>query len=72
MYHYDPETALEELKEDLVLPNPVHVRDMLIRAGLEPARALELTHRFQSYQQAFTEAQSVARTILEELVNVHS
>ena len=25
MYHYDPETALEELNEDAVLPHPVHV-----------------------------------------------
>jgi hypothetical protein len=28
MYHYDPETALEELSEDAMLPHPVHVRDI--------------------------------------------
>ena len=33
-YHYDPEQALEELSEDVVLPNPVHVRDMIFRARL--------------------------------------
>ena len=30
MYHYDPATALEELNDDAVLPNPVHLRDMLL------------------------------------------
>ena len=72
MYHYDPEMALEELNEDLILPNPLHIRDMMIRAGLDPVQAVELTHRFQSYQQAFTDAQAVARMILEELVGLHS
>ena len=45
MYHYDPSTALEELTEEATLPNPVHVRDMILRkhlvdgqvAGVEPA-----------------------------------
>ena len=41
MYHYDPATALEELQEDAVLPNPVHIRDMIVRARLEPDQALE-------------------------------
>ena len=71
MYHYNPETALEELTEDGTLPNPLYVRDMLIRAGLEPARAVELTRQFHDYQQAFTDAQTVAQRILDELVNVH-
>jgi len=31
MYHYDPNTALEELTEDATLPNPVHVRHMILR-----------------------------------------
>jgi hypothetical protein len=34
MYHYDPNTALEELIEDATLPNPVHVRDMMLRQKL--------------------------------------
>ncbi len=31
MYHYDPSTALEELSEEAILPNPVRVRDMILR-----------------------------------------
>jgi len=34
MYHYDPKTALEELAEEATLPNPVHVRDMILRKRL--------------------------------------
>ena len=30
MYHYNPETALEELNEEAALPNPVHMRDMML------------------------------------------
>jgi hypothetical protein len=67
MYHYDPATALEELAEDAALPNPVHVRDMLLRAGLDPNRALELNRKFLSYQKSFGEAQAAVRPILEEL-----
>ena len=37
MYHYDPTTALEELNEEAVLPNPVRVRDMMLRAHLDAA-----------------------------------
>ena len=36
MYHYDPSTALEELTEEATLPNPVHVRDMILRKKLGP------------------------------------
>ncbi len=36
MYHYDPNTALEELTEDATLPNPVHLRDMILRKRLTP------------------------------------
>jgi len=68
MYHYDPVTALEELKEDAQLPNPVHVRDMLVRAHLNPEQALELNRKFQDYLAAFGDAQSVARSILEKLL----
>jgi hypothetical protein len=34
MYHYNPSTALEELTEDATLPNPVHVREMMLRHKL--------------------------------------
>ena len=67
MYHYQPAAALEELQEDAVLPNPVHVRDMIIRARLSPERALELNHKFQEYLHSFGEVQSLAHAILEQL-----
>ena len=35
MYHYDPEAALMELKEEGLLPNAVHMRDMVFRAHLD-------------------------------------
>jgi hypothetical protein len=34
MYHYDPQTELEDLQEDAVLTNPVHIRDMIVRSKL--------------------------------------
>lgn len=67
MYHYQPAAALEELVEDAVLPNPVHVRDMIIRARLSPDHALELNQIFQEYLHSFGETQSIARRILEQL-----
>jgi hypothetical protein len=36
MYHNQPSAALEELQEEGLLPNPVHIRDMIIRARLSP------------------------------------
>ena len=43
MYHYNPSTALEELTEDATLPNPVHVRDMMLPkiSGPEVLKALK-------------------------------
>lgn len=67
MYHYDPQIALEEVTEDALLPHPVHVRDMMLRARLAPERAIELNHKFQSYLEIFGQAQSIARSMLEEL-----
>jgi hypothetical protein len=67
MYHYDPETALEELNEDAVLPHPVNVRDMIVRSGLSPEKVLELNRKFQDYLHAFGELQNVVRPLLEEL-----
>jgi hypothetical protein len=67
MYHYDPATALEELREDAVLPNPVHVRDMILRARVGPDRSTELNRQFLEYQKFFAEAQKLAKGILEQL-----
>jgi hypothetical protein len=68
MYHYQPSTALEELREDALLPNPVHIRDMIIRSRLSPENALELNHKFQQYLHSFGETQSLASGILEQLL----
>jgi len=67
MYHYDPQQALEELKEDAQLPHPVKLRDMILRNQLGPQDAQLLNHDFQDYLQQFGELQKVARVILEKL-----
>ena len=67
MQHNNPETALEDLQEEGVLPNPVHVRDMMLRAKLPAAKSVELTRKFQSYQKAYTDARLLAEMILGEL-----
>lgn len=68
-YHYDPQQALEEITEDHVLPNPVHVRDMILRAQLNPQEALELNRRFREYQALFADAQQLGRDLLSQLVH---
>jgi len=67
MYHYDPKTALEEITEDATLPNPVHVRDMILRKRLGPEKSLELNRLFVEYQKFFGEAQKLGREILKQL-----
>lgn len=66
-YHYDPEQALEELTEDILLPNPVYVRDMIFRAKLPAEAALEVDRDFESYLAQHGELQKLARRILERL-----
>ncbi|MBI4466637.1 MAG: hypothetical protein HY656_04315 [Acidobacteria bacterium] len=66
-YHYDPEQALEELTEDVLLPNPVYVRDMIFRAKLPADLALEVDRDFESYLAQFGELQKLGRRILERL-----
>jgi hypothetical protein len=67
MYHYDARMALEELSEDAVLPHPVRVRDMIMRAKLDPDHALNLNREFQNYLSHFGETQKIALGILEKL-----
>ena len=67
MYHYDPNTALEELKEEATLPNPVHLRDMILRQRLKPEESLELNRMFTEYQKFFGETQKLGKQILGEL-----
>jgi hypothetical protein len=68
MYHYNPSTAFEELTEDAVLPNPVHVRDMMLRRKLSADQSLELNRIFLEYQKFFGEAQKLGKEILQRLV----
>jgi hypothetical protein len=68
MYHYDPTTALEELSEEALLPNPVRVRDMILRRRLRPEESLELNRLFTEYQKFFGETQKLGKQILGELV----
>jgi hypothetical protein len=67
MYHYDPNTALEELNEDATLPNPVHVRDMILRRHPSADEALELNRKFVEYQKLFGELQKLGRELLKDL-----
>lgn len=67
MYHYNPGTALEEITEEAVLPNPVHLRDMLLRAKLTPELSLELNRQFVEYQKHFGEALKLGKDILKRL-----
>lgn len=67
MYHYDPNVALDELRDDAVLPHPVHLRDMILRTKLDPTTALDLNREFQDYLTRFAEVQKIAREILGRL-----
>jgi hypothetical protein len=67
MYHYDPATALEELTEEAALPNPVHMRDMLLRKHLTADKSLELNRLFVEYQKFFGETQKLGKEILKQL-----
>jgi len=67
MYHYDPTIALEELNEDATLPNPVKLRDMMLRAHLDADHSLEYNRLFVEYQKQFGELLQLGRQLLERL-----
>ena len=69
MYHYDPTIALEELNEEATLPNPVHVRDMMLRKHLSVDKSLELNRLFVEYQKFFGETQKLGKEILKQLAH---
>ena len=64
---YDVKSALDELKEDAVLPHPVRLRDMILRALHGADEAIEMNREFQSYLTHYGETQKVALEILERL-----
>lgn len=67
MYHYDAQTALEELQEDALLPHPVKLRDMILRTKLDAQDAQLLNHDFQEYLARFGDLQKLGQGILEKL-----
>ncbi|HEV3036215.1 MAG TPA: hypothetical protein VHA33_00250 [Candidatus Angelobacter sp.] len=70
MDRFDPAVALEELNEEARLPNPVFVRDMMLRAHLAPEQSLELNRQFVEYQKHFGEALKIGKTLLGGLVAI--
>lgn len=67
MDRFDPAIALEELNEETRLPNPVLVRDLMLRAHLEPEQSLELNRQFVEYQKHFGQALKLGQTLLSQL-----
>ena len=67
MEPYDVKSALDELKEDAVLPHPVRMRDMILRSHLDAGDAIELNREFQTYLSHYGETQKIALEILEKL-----
>ena len=72
MYHYNPITALEELTEEATLPNPVQMRDMLMRSALSAEKATQLNREFHRYLQHFGETQKIGRSLLDKLLQENS
>lgn len=69
MEPFDVKSALEELREDALLPHPVRLRDMILRTSLDATDALELNREFQSYLTQYGETQKLALEILEKLAH---
>jgi len=64
---YDARTALDELREDAVLPHPVRMRDMILRMQLNAVDAVEMNREFQAYLLHYGETQKIALEILKKL-----
>jgi hypothetical protein len=67
MEPYDVKSALDEIREDGLLPHPVRLRDMILRTALGANEALELNREFQDYLTQYGETQKAAIEILEQL-----
>ena len=63
MYHYDPTTALEELNEEAVLPNPVHLRDMMLRAHLDADHSLEYGPHLRGVPEEVWRITTIGKTV---------
>ena len=60
----DPKSALTELEEEAILPNPVVVRDMIFRTHLEAGQILEANRQLKEYLKAYGTSQEIARSLL--------
>ena len=67
MSAYDVLSALQELREEAVLPHPVRLRDMILRRKLDAGTAVDLNREFQAYLAQFGELQKLGTAILEKL-----
>lgn len=63
------QSALDELREDALLPHPVRLRDLILRSKLDPALAVEVNREFQEYLSQFGVAQKTATGLLERIVS---
>jgi hypothetical protein len=69
MDHYDAKSALDELREEEMLPHPVRLREMILRTQLNAGDAVELNREFQNYLTHYGDTQKVALDILEKLAS---
>jgi hypothetical protein len=67
VYHYDPKSALDELLDEGVLPQVVHLRDIILRTRLDAKAALDLNREFQEYLSLYGELHKLGVQILEKL-----
>lgn len=63
------QSALDELREDALLPHPVRLRDLILRSKLDPALAVAVNREFQEYLSQFGVAQKTATGLLERIVS---
>ena len=61
------QSALEDLREEAVLPHPVRLRDLILKSKLDPALAVEVNREFQDYLTQFGQAQKTAAQLLERI-----
>ena len=69
MSREEVQSALDELREDALLPHPVRLRDLILRSKLDPALAIEVNREFQEYLSQFGVAQKTATGLLERIVS---
>ncbi len=64
MPNLDPKQALVDLEEEALLPNPVHVRDMIFRTHLDSDQLLQANRKLKEYLKAYGSTQELASSIL--------